>query len=122
MYINIKWIIEVFIILLLEKVRNMSNNNEKEIDIIAAVFNNKTLIDNIFENLKKELLEFIFMEEVSTFKKAIFIQGIFSYANLVLNENKTLSEEDKNNKMMELINISKILNENSKEDFIKYIN
>ncbi|WP_022820133.1 hypothetical protein [Fusobacterium russii] len=100
----------------------MSNNNEKEIDIIAAVFNNKTLIDNIFENLKKELLEFIFMEEVSTFKKAIFIQGIFSYANLVLNENKTLSEEDKNNKMMELINISKILNENSKEDFIKYIN
>lgn len=100
----------------------MSNNNEKEIDIIAAVFNNKTLIDNIFENLKKELLEFIFMEEVSTFKKAIFIQGIFSYANLILNENKTLSEKDKNNKMMELINISKILNENSKEDFIKYIN
>lgn len=100
----------------------MSNDNEKEIDIIAAVFNNESLIEDIFENLKKELLEFIFMEEVSTFKKAIFIQGIFSYANLILNANQTLSEEHKNSKMMELINISKILNENSKEDFIKYIN
>lgn len=100
----------------------MSNNNEKEIDIISAVFNNKTLIENIFENLKKELLEFIFMEDISTFKKTIFIQGIFSYANLILNANQTLSDEDKNNKMKELVNISKILNENSKEDFIKYIN
>lgn len=98
------------------------SEKEKKIDIIEAVFNNETLINNIFENLKKELLEFIFMEEVSTFKKAIFIQGMFSYANLILNANQTLSDEEKNNKMIELINISRMLNESRVGDLSKYIN
>ncbi|MDO4690050.1 MAG: hypothetical protein Q4A58_01955 [Fusobacterium sp.] len=95
--------------------------NEKKVDIVVAVFNNESLINDIFENLKKELLEFIFMEDVSTFKKAIFIQGIFSYANLILSANQTLSEEDKNKKMIELINISKMLNETSNEDLTKFM-
>lgn len=98
------------------------SNKEKEIDIVVAVFNNESIIEDIFENLKKELLEFIFMEDVSTFKKAIFIQGIFSYASLILGANQTLSEEAKNNKMIELINISKMLNESINEDLTKYAN
>lgn len=72
------------------------SKEEKEIDLARALFDNKTLVNDIFENLKKELLEFIFLDEINTFKKAIFIQGVFSYANLILSANQSMTEEEKN--------------------------
>ncbi|MCI7223402.1 MAG: hypothetical protein SOY60_05680 [Fusobacterium gastrosuis] len=95
---------------------------KEELDIVTAVFNNKKMIDNIFENLKKELMEVIFMENFSVFKKAIFIQGVFNYANLILNANQTMSEEEKTFKMTELIDISRMLNETYDESIVKYRN
>lgn len=98
------------------------SKEEKEIDLARALFDNKTLVNDIFENLKKELLEFIFLDEINTFKKAIFIQGVFSYANLILSANQSMTEEEKNLKIIELVNISKMLNEDIAENIVKYAN
>lgn len=96
--------------------------SEKVLEIVHVVFNNEKIINEVLENLKKELLEIIFMENLSTFKKALFIQGAFAYANLILNTNQTLSDEEKEKKMIELINISKMLGEEALEDISKYAN
>lgn len=96
------------------------NSKFNEIELINAAFNNEALVNDIFDNLKKELLEVIFMKSLSTFKKVLFMQGVFNYASLVLGANQTMSEEAKNNKMNELVNIGILLNEDG--SLIKYIN
>lgn len=98
------------------------SEKEKGMEIVHAVFNNEKIINEVLESLKKELLEVIFMENLSTFKKALFIQGAFAYANLILNANQTLADEEKEKRMIELINISRMLGEEALGDISKYIN
>ena len=74
------------------------------------------------ENLKKGLMEVIFSDNLSLFKKSIFIQGVFTYANLILNNNTSMLDEEKNKIMQEIVEISNLLAENSMEDMKRYIN
>lgn len=95
--------------------------NEKK-DMMSMVFDNMEIINGMLENLKKEMLEVIFSNEMNLFKKAIFIQGVFSYVNSILAMTSSLNDEEKNKKISEFINISMLLNENIDEDTIKFIN
>ena len=99
----------------------MDKENEG-FDIMSFLFNNKSFIDGLIENLKKELMEVIFSENLNIFKKSIFIQGVFTYANLILSNNESLSKEEKTKIMEEIVEISNLLAEETFEDVKKYAN
>ena len=99
----------------------MDKENEG-FDIMSFLFNNKSFIEGLIENLKKELMEVIFSENLSLFKKSIFIQGVFTYANLILSNNESLSKEEKTKIMEEIVEISNLLADETLEDIKKYAN
>ena len=99
----------------------MDKENEG-FDIMSFLFNNKSFIEGLIENLKKELMEVIFSENLNIFKKSIFIQGVFTYANLILSNNESLSKEEKTKIMEEIVEISNLLAEETLEDVKKYVN
>ena len=99
----------------------MDKDNES-FNIMSFLFNNKSFIDGLIENLKKELMEVIFSENLNIFKKSIFIQGVFTYANLILSNNESLSKEEKTKIMEEIVEISNLLAEETFEDIKKYAN
>ncbi|EGQ80709.1 hypothetical protein HMPREF9094_0258, partial [Fusobacterium animalis ATCC 51191] len=66
-----------------------------EVQIVSFLFNNESFINELLENLKKELMEVIFSDNLSLFKKSIFIQGVFTYANLILSNNTSMSDKEK---------------------------
>ena len=99
----------------------MDKENEG-FDIMSFLFNNKSFIEGLIENLKKELMEVIFSENLNIFKKSIFIQGVFTYTNLILSNNTSMSNEEKNKIMQEIVEISNLLAENSMEDIKRYTN
>ena len=99
----------------------MEKDNES-FNIMSFLFNNKSFIDGLIENLKKELMEVIFSENLNIFKKSIFIQGVFTYANLILSNNETMTEEEKTKIMEEIVEISNLLVEETLEDVKKYAN
>ena len=99
----------------------MDKDNES-FNIMSFLFNNKSFIDGLIENLKKELMEVIFSENLNIFKKSIFIQGVFSYANLILSNNETITKEEKTKIMEEIVEISNLLVEETLEDVKKYAN
>ena len=98
------------------------NKENEGFDIMSFLFNNKSFIEGLIENLKKELMEVIFSENLNIFKKSIFIQGVFSYANLILSNNETMTEEEKTKIMEEIVEISNLLVEETLEDAKKYAN
>ena len=98
------------------------DKENKNFNIISFLFNNEGFINGLLENLKKELMEVIFSETLSLFKKSIFIQGVFTYANLILSNNTSMSNEEKNKIMQEIVEISNLLTENSMEDIKRYTN
>ena len=98
------------------------NNENEGFDIMSFLFNNKSFIEGLIENLKKELMEVIFSENLNIFKKSIFIQGVFTYANLILSNNKSLSKEEKTKIMEEIVEISNLLADETLEDVKKYAN
>ena len=99
----------------------MDKENEG-FDIMSFLFNNKSFIEGLIENLKKELMEVIFSENLNIFKKSVFIQGVFTYANLILSNNESLSKEEKTKIMEEIVEISNLLTEETLEDIKKYAN
>jgi len=99
----------------------MDKENEG-FDIMSFLFNNKSFIEGLIENLKKELMEVIFSENLNIFKKSIFIQGVFTYANLILSNNESLSKEEKTRIMEEIVEISNLLADETLEDIKKYAN
>ena len=99
----------------------MDKENEG-FDIMSFLFNNKSFIEGLIENLKKELMEVIFSENLNIFKKSIFIQGVFTYANLILSNNESLSKEEKTKIMEEIVEISNLLAEETLEDVKKCAN
>lgn len=99
----------------------MDKKNEG-FDIMSFLFNNKSFIEGLIENLKKELMEVIFSENLNIFKKSIFIQGVFTYANLILSNNESLSKEEKTKIMEEIVEISNLLTDETLEDIKKYAN
>ena len=99
----------------------MDKDNES-FNIMSFLFNNKSFIEGLIENLKKELMEVIFSENLNIFKKSIFIQGVFTYANLILSNNETMTEEEKTKIMEEIVEISNLLVEETLEDVKKYAN
>ena len=99
----------------------MDKENEG-FDIMSFLFNNKSFIEGLIENLKKELMEIIFSENLNIFKKSIFIQGVFTYANLILSNNESLSKEEKTKIMEEIVEISNLLTDETLEDIKKYAN
>lgn len=98
------------------------NKENKNFDIISFLFNNESFINSLLENLKKELMEVIFSENLSLFKKSIFIQGVFTYANLILSNNTSVLDEEKSKIMQEIVEISNLLTEYSMEDIKRYTN
>ena len=98
------------------------NNENEGFDIMSFLFNNKSFIEGLIENLKKELMEVIFSENLNIFKKSIFIQGVFTYANLILSNNESLSKEEKTKIMEEIVEISNLLTDETLEDIKKYAN
>ena len=98
------------------------NNENEGFDIMSFLFNNKSFVDGLIENLKKELMEVIFSENLNIFKKSIFIQGVFTYANLILSNNETMTKEEKTKIMEEIVEISNLLTEETFEDIKKYAN
>ena len=98
------------------------NKENEGFDIMSFLFNNKSFIEGLIENLKKELMEVIFSENLNIFKKSIFIQGVFTYANLILSNNESLSKEEKTKIMEEIVEISNLLTEETLEDIKKYAN
>ena len=99
----------------------MDKENEG-FDIMSFLFNNKSFVDGLIENLKKELMEVIFSENLNIFKKSIFIQGVFTYANLILSNNETMTKEEKTKIMEEIVEISNLLADETLEDIKKYAN
>ena len=99
----------------------MDKENEG-FNIMSFLFNNKSFIEGLIENLKKELMEVIFSENLNIFKKSIFIQGVFTYANLILSNNESLSKEEKTKIMEEIVEISNLLTDETLEDIKKYAN
>ena len=89
---------------------------------MSFLFNNKSFVDGLIENLKKELMEVIFSENLNIFKKSIFIQGVFTYANLILSNNETMTKEEKTKIMEEIVEISNLLADETLEDVKKYAN
>ena len=98
------------------------NNENEGFDIMSFLFNNKSFIEGLIENLKKELMEVIFSENLNIFKKSIFIQGVFIYANLILSNNESLTKEEKTKIMEEIVEISNLLADETFEDVKKYAN
>ena len=98
------------------------DKENKNFDIISFLFNNESFINGLLENLKKELMEVIFSDNLSLFKKSIFIQGVFTYANLILSNNESLSKEEKTKIMEEIVEISNLLTDETLEDIKKYAN
>ena len=98
------------------------DKENKNFDIVSFLFNNEGFINGLLENLKKELMDVIFSDNLSLFKKSIFIQGVFTYANLILNNNTSMLDEEKNKIMQEIVEISNLLTENSIEDIKQYTN
>ena len=94
------------------------DKENKNFDIVSFLFNNESFINGLLENL----MEVIFSDNLSLFKKSIFIQGVFTYANLILNNNTSMLDEEKNKIMQEIVEISNLLAENSIEDMKRYIN
>ena len=94
------------------------DKENKNFDIISFLFNNESFINGLLENLKKELIS----DNLSLFKKSIFIQGVFTYTNLILSNNTSMSNEEKNKIMQEIVEISNLLAENSMEDIKRYTN
>ena len=99
----------------------MEKDNEG-FNIMSFLFNNKSFVDGLIENLKKELMEVIFSENLNIFKKSIFIQGVFTYANLILSNNESLTKEEKTKIMEEIVEISNLLADETFEDVKKYAN
>lgn len=99
----------------------MDKDNEG-FNIMSFLFNNKSFVDGLIENLKKELMEVIFSENLNIFKKSIFIQGVFTYANLILSNNESLTKEEKTKIMEEIVEISNLLADETFEDVKKYAN
>ncbi|ATV73118.1 hypothetical protein CTN00_09320 [Fusobacterium pseudoperiodonticum] len=99
----------------------MDKENEG-FNIMSFLFNNKSFIEGLIENLKKELMEVIFSENLNIFKKSIFIQGVFTYANLILSNNETMTKEEKTKIMEEIVEISNLLADETLEDVKKYAN
>lgn len=99
----------------------MDKENEG-FNIMSFLFNNKSFIEGLIENLKKELMEVIFSENLNIFKKSIFIQGVFTYANLILSNNESLSKEEKTKIMEEIVEISNLLADETLKDVKKYAN
>lgn len=99
----------------------MTKENEG-FNIMSFLFNNKSFIEGLIENLKKELMEVIFSENLNVFKKSIFIQGVFTYASLILSNNETMSREEKTKIMEEIVEISNLLADETLEDTKKYVN
>ena len=99
----------------------MDKENEG-FDIMSFLFNNKSFIEGLIENLKKELMEVIFSENLNIFKKSIFIQGVFTYTNLILSNNESLTKEEKTKIMEEIVEISNLLADETLEDIKKYAN
>ena len=99
----------------------MEKDNEG-FNIMSFLFNNKSFVDGLIENLKKELMEVIFSENLNIFKKSIFIQGVFTYANLILSNNESLTKEEKTKIMEEIVEISNLLADETLEDVKKYAN
>ncbi len=99
----------------------MEKDNEG-FNIMSFLFNNKSFVDGLIENLKKELMEVIFSENLNIFKKSIFIQGVFTYANLILSNNETMTKEEKTKIMEEIVEISNLLTDETLEDVKKYAN
>jgi len=60
----------------------MDKENEG-FDIMSFLFNNKSFIEGLIENLKKELMEVIFSENLNIFKKSTdeTLEDIKKYAN-----------------------------------------
>ena len=98
------------------------NNENEGFNIMSFLFNNKSFVDGLIENLKKELMEVIFSENLNIFKKSIFIQGVFTYANLILSNNETMTKEEKTKIMEEIVEISNLLADETLEDVKKYAN
>ena len=98
------------------------NNENEGFDIMSFLFNNKSFVDGLIDNLKKELMEVIFSENLNIFKKSIFIQGVFTYANLILSNNETMTKEEKTKIMEEIVEISNLLADETLEDVKKYAN
>ena len=98
------------------------NKENEGFDIMSFLFNNKSFIEGLIENLKKELMEVIFSENLNIFKKSIFIQGVFTYANLILSNNETMTKEEKTKIMEEIVEISNLLADETLEDVKKYAN
>ena len=98
------------------------NNENEGFEIMSFLFNNKSFIEGLIENLKKELMEVIFSENLNIFKKSIFIQGVFTYANLILSNNESLTKEEKTKIMEEIVEISNLLADETFEDVKKYAN
>ena len=99
----------------------MTKENEG-FNIMSFLFNNKSFVEGLIENLKKELMEVIFSENLNVFKKSIFIQGVFTYASLILSNNETMSREEKTKIMEEIVEISNLLADETLEDTKKYVN
>ena len=99
----------------------MTKKNEG-FNIMSFLFNNKSFIEGLIENLKKELMEVIFSENLNVFKKSIFIQGVFTYTSLILSNNETMSREEKTKIMEEIVEISNLLADETFEDTKKYVN
>ena len=99
----------------------MTKENEG-FNIMSFLFNNKSFIEGLIENLKKELMEVIFSENLNVFKKSIFIQGVFTYTSLILSNNETMSREEKTKIMEEIVEISNLLADEILEDTKKYVN
>lgn len=99
----------------------MTKENEG-FNIMSFLFNNKSFIEGLIENLKKELMEIIFSENLNVFKKSIFIQGVFTYTSLILSNNETMSREEKTKIMEEIVEISNLLADETLEDTKKYVN
>lgn len=99
----------------------MTKENEG-FNIMSFLFNNKSFIEGLIENLKKELMEVIFSENLNVFKKSIFIQGVFTYTSLILSNNETMSREEKTKIMEEIVEISNLLADETFEDTKKYVN
>ena len=99
----------------------MTKENEG-FNIMSFLFNNKSFIEGLIENLKKELMEVIFSENLNVFKKSIFIQGVFTYTSLILSNNETMSREEKTKIMEEIVEISNLLADETLEDTKKDVN
>ena len=51
-----------------------------------------------------------------------FRQGVFTYANLILSNNETMTKEEKTKIMEEIVEISNLLADETLEDTKKYAN